>query len=259
MSEERKGVSRRADIPSELLAQLNAGTAASATLAEGLAIDFAALLVSAVPDMPAESVELVRGMADQGITRRMDAVGELLLQHLTLDRLPLLTAHASDTVRGWACYVIGRAPKLKLNAKLDLIRPLADDRHFGVREWAWMAIRPHLAKNVGHAVKALTPWAEHPSPNVRRFASEATRPRGVWCAHIDALKQNPELGLPILEPLKADPAKYVQDSVGNWLNDAAKSQPVWVKELCLRWQQESAADTTAAVCKRALRNVRVGK
>ena len=179
MSEERKGVSRRADIPPALLKQLNAGTAASATLAEGLAIDFAALLTAAVPDMPAESVELVRGMAEQGITRRMDAVGELLLQHLTLDGLPQLTAHTSDTVRGWACYVIGRAPKLKLNAKLDLIHPLADDRHFGVREWAWMALRPHLAKNVGHAVKALASWAGHPSPNVRRFASEATRPRGV--------------------------------------------------------------------------------
>lgn len=259
MDEARKGVSRRADIPPELLAQLNAGTAASATLAEGLAIDFAALLVAAVPDVPSESVEIVRGMDGQGITRRMDAVGELLLQHLTLDGLPTIAEHLSDTVRGWACYVIGRAPKLKLNAKLGLIRPLADDRHFGVREWAWMALRPHLAKNVGHAVKALTPWAGDASPNVRRFASESTRPRGVWCAHIDALKQNPELALPILEPLKADPAKYVQDSVGNWLNDAAKGQPAWVKALCERWRAESPTAATAAICKRALRNVPGGK
>ncbi|HEY1190624.1 MAG TPA: DNA alkylation repair protein [Gemmata sp.] len=259
MDEQRKGASRRADIPPGLLAQLNAGTAASATLAEGLAIDFAALLVAAVPGVPAEAVELVRGMAAQGITRRMDAVGEVLLRHLTVDGVPALAGHTSDTVRGWACYVIGRAPKLKLNTKLDLIRPLADDRHFGVREWAWMALRPHLAKNVGHAVKALTPWAEHASPNVRRFASEATRPRGVWCAHIDALKQNPELARPILEPLKADPAKYVQDSVGNWLNDAAKGQPAWVTELCARWKTESASAATANICKRALRNVRGGK
>lgn len=259
MDEARKGVSRRADIPPELLAQLNAGVAASATLAEGLAIDFAALLVATVPDMPADSVEVVREMTAEGITRRMDAVGELLLRHLTLDGLPTIAGHASDTVRGWACYVIGRAPKLKLNAKLTLIRPLADDRHFGVREWAWMALRPHLAKNVGHAVKALTPWVSAGSPNVRRFASEATRPRGVWCSHIEALKQNPEMAIPLLEPLKADPAKYVQDSVGNWLNDAAKSQPAWVKALCERWQRESPSEATARICHRALRSVREGE
>ena len=256
MSGTRTGASRREDITPELLAELNAGTAATATLAEGLAIDFAALLAAAVPDVPAESVELLRGMAAEGVTRRMDAAGELLLRHLTLDGLPAIAGHASDTVRGWACFVVGRAPKLKLKAKLDLIHPLADDRHFGVREWAWMAVRPHLAANVGHAVKALTPWVKDASPNVRRFASEATRPRGVWCSHIAALKQNPELALPLLEPLKADPAKYVQDSVGNWLNDAAKSQPAWVKALCDRWKEESSADATARICQRALRSVR---
>lgn len=256
MTEPRKGVSRRADIPTDLLALLNAGTASTATLAEGLAIDFAALLEAAVPTMPTESVAIVREMAGAGVTRRMEAVGELLLRHLTLDGLPAVAEHASDTVRGWACYVVGRAPKLKLKARLDLIRPLADDRHFGVREWAWMAVRPHLASNVGHAIKALEPWAKAKSPNVRRFAVESTRPRGVWCAHIEPLKQNPELALPLLEPLKDDPAKYVQDSVSNWLNDASKSQSAWVKALCKRWESESDADATARICQRALRSVR---
>ena len=259
MDEPRKGISKRADIPAELLAKLNAGTEPTATLAEGLAIDFAALLVATVPDIPAESVALVQSKSAEGVTRRMDAVGELLLRHLTLDRLGEITGHPSDTVRGWACYVIGRAPKLKLKAKLDLIRPLADDRHFGVREWAWMALRPHLAANVGHAVKALTPWVSAASPNVRRFATEATRPRGVWCSHIDALKRNPELALPLLEPLKADSALYVQNSVANWLNDAAKSQPAWVKALCARWKTESPTDATSAICKRALRNASEAK
>lgn len=256
MTEPRKGASRRADIPADLLAQLNAGTASTATLAEGLAVDFAALLAAAVPDMPAESVTLVREMASTGVTRRMEAVGELLLRHLTLDGLPKVAEHPSDTVRGWACFVVGRAPKLKLKARLELIRPLADDRHFGVREWAWMAVRPHLAANIGHAIKSLTPWVQAKSPNVRRFAVESTRPRGVWCSHIEPLKQNSELGLPLLEPLKDDPAKYVQDSVSNWLNDAAKNQPDWVRQLCERWTEESESDATARICQRALRNLR---
>jgi 3-methyladenine DNA glycosylase AlkC len=254
MSEPRTGASKRADIPPDVLARLNAGTEPTATLAEGLAIDFAQLLAAAVPDIPAESVELVQSMAGEGVTRRMEAVGELMLRHLTLDRLGEVAEHPSDTVRGWACYVVGRAPKLKLKARLDLIRPLADDRHFGVREWAWMAVRPHLAANVGRAVKLLEPWVAAASPNLRRFATEATRPRGVWCAHIAALKDNPELALPLLDPLKSDAAVYVQNSVANWLNDAAKSQPAWVKELCARWKRESPTEATAAICKRALRN-----
>jgi len=259
MDEPRKGASRRADISADLLAKLNAGTEQTATLAEGLAVDFALLLQAAVPDIDAEALELVRGMAGEGVTRRMDAVGELLLRHGGVEGAAALAEHRADTVRGWACYVIGRAPKLKLKARLDLIRPLADDSHFGVREWAWMALRPHLAANVGHAISALAPWVKHASPNVRRFAVEATRPRGVWCSHINALKDNPAQALPLLDPLKADPAKYVQDSVANWLNDAAKSQPQWVRGLCARWRAESDAEATARICSRALRTAGAGE
>lgn len=255
MTEPRTGASRRADISPELLAKLNAGTEQTATLAEGLAVDFAALLRAAVPDLDPGALELVRGMAGEGVTRRMEAVGEVLLRHAGLGGAAALAGHRSDTVRGWACYVIGRAPKLKLKARLERVRPLADDPHFGVREWAWLAVRPHLAANIGHAVAALAPWVRDPSPNVRRFAVEATRPRGVWCAHVAALKDNPALGLPLLDPLKADPAQYVQDSVSNWLNDAAKSRPNWVKELCARWRAESATGATARICSRALRSV----
>ena len=255
MTAPRKGSSRIADIPPGVLAQLNAGTLVSATLAEGLAIDFAALLAAAVPDVPADSLRLIRESASLGITRRMELVGALLLRHLGLDGLPRVAGHPSDTVRGWACYMIGLAPKLRLKDRLALVRPLAEDPHFGVREWAWMPVRPHLAANVGHAVKLLTPWTAAESPNVRRFAVEATRPRGVWTSHIEQLKQNPELALPLLDPLRRDPSEYVQASVANWLNDAAKSRPEWVRELCRRWQADGPHPATDLICKRALRSV----
>jgi len=255
MTTPRKGTSRMADVPADVLAQLHAGTLETRTLTEGLALDFAKLAESAAPELPESDLALIRESAERGVTRRMELVGAILLRHFGSDDIDRFVAHPSDTVRGWACFAIGLAPKLKLKDRLARIRPLADDPHFGVREWAWLPIRSHLAANVSHAVKLLLPWTAEASPFLRRFAVEATRPRGVWASHIQVLKDNPALGLPLLEPLRADPERYVQDSVANWLNDAGKSQPAWVREVCARWRSESDSSATAHILKRAQRNL----
>jgi 3-methyladenine DNA glycosylase AlkC len=251
----RQTYSKIADIPPSVLEQLNTGAIETGTLAEGLAIDFRQLMEHVAPELPADAWQIVANVAEQGITRRMSTVGAVLLAEFGIDDLARFADHPADTVRGWACYMIGLAPKLKLKARLELLRPLADDSHFGVREWAWLALRPELAKNVSHAVASLTPWTAETSANLRRFACEATRPRGVWASHIEQLKQNPALGLAILEPLRADDSEYVQDSVANWLNDAGKSNATWVRELVARWRHESECEATERICKRATRNL----
>jgi 3-methyladenine DNA glycosylase AlkC len=241
-----------ADIAPARLALLNGGRA-STTLTEGLAIDFAQLLAAAVPAIGAIRLDRMRAQSAEGITRRMALAAQLLLE-ANVD-LAQLQGHASDTVRGWACFTIAAQAQWTLSQQLVAMRPLADDGHFGVREWAWLALRPHLAASLDDAISLLAPWTADPSERVRRFACEALRPRGVWCAHIAQLKEQPQLALPLLQPLRADPAVYVQDSVANWLNDAAKSRPEWVRSLCAQWLKESDNAATQRICKRALRSL----
>lgn len=254
MSAGRSG-NRVADIAPARLALLNAGTVEASTLTECLAVDFTALMRAALPQIGADVLGAMQGAAGDGISRRMALAGRLIHAQRGGPAVEDLRRHPSDTVRGWACFVIGAAADMPLPARIAAIRPFADDRHFGVREWSWMAMRPHIAADLDSAIALLAGWTADPSERLRRFASEATRPRGVWCAHLSALRQDPETALPILAPLRADPARYVQESVGNWLNDASKDRPDWVRRLCAHWSAESTSPATARICKRALRSI----
>ncbi|MCL2344855.1 MAG: hypothetical protein FWC58_03260 [Desulfobulbus sp.] len=252
----RKGATRAADIPNDVLQALSHGEIPSATLTECLALDQARLARTVFPGLSPQALQAIDAACPLGILKRMAGIGAALLAELGAAGIEQCAAHSADTVRGWACFMIGAQPELSLPSRLEAIRPLADDAHFGVREWAWLAVRPHLARELTAAIALLALWTNTPSERLRRFASEALRPRGVWCAHIAVLKRKPEQALPILMPLRADPSAYVQDSVANWLNDAAKDQPAWVRDLCAEWRQDEPADATRRICQRALRNLK---
>ncbi len=225
-------------------------------------MDFKILLAHVFPDEP---VETWHAFPDsEGIVKRMAWVGVWLAEQAKTESFQALAQHPSDTVRGWVAYALCHHAEKNpaktesvLEACLPSLKPLADDGHFGVREWTWLAVRPQLCACPEEAIALLSSWTTSPSENLRRFASEATRPRGVWCAHMPLLKKRPELGLPILTPLAKDPSRYVQDSVANWLNDAGKSQPEWVKDLCHLWiSQHEQNFATHYIVKRALRNLK---
>lgn len=238
------------------LRNLNSGQAEAKTLSEALAIDHRALLSASVPHAPNALVHEVTEAQTLGILKRMTAIGAALLRSLSPDDLATLALHPSDTVRGWWCFATAADSTRNTQQLLTLAQPLADDPRFTVREWVWMALRPRLTADLAESIALLTPWTDQGSANVRRFASEALRPRGVWASHIATLKEHPNLGEPILEPLRSDTSRYVQDSVANWINDAAKSQPDWARTLCTRWDSESPTVETARITARALRSLR---
>ncbi len=241
---------RPSEVPPAVVRERNRGSRETANLAEGLAVDFAVLAEHA--ELPVFALDRLAQSRTEGVTKRMRLAGELVAEAGEVARS---ASHVSDTVRGWACFAIGITAD-SLEVALEAIRPLADDGHFGVREWAWLGVRPLIAAEPERAIELLTPWTLDTSENTRRFAREATRPRGVWCPHISLLKDQPELGLPVLRPLRSDSSRYVQDSVANWLNDAAKTQPRWVDTLTHGWREVAGGDPhTARICRRARRSL----
>ncbi len=167
-----------------------------------------------------------------------------------------LSQHCSDSVRCWAAYIVGQNQHLSIEEKLRSIRPFAADSHFGVREIAWMALREPISKQLIDSIDDLSVWVLDEDANIRRFAIESTRPQGVWAKHIVALKENPAIALPLLEVVKSDPVKYVQDSVSNWLNDASKTNPEWVLQVCDEWLKSSDTKETKRIVTRAKRSLK---
>ncbi len=240
----RKGARNIASVKSVILAAMEAGTMESANLTEGLAINMNRLLAAAAPHLPADLIDL-----DKGVVQRMAQAGAVLRDY---DLGISLANHASDTVRGWAAYAIGQDERVAPMQRLNSVQAFAADPHFGVREWAWLAVRAIIVADPLASISHLTAHTQHDDPNIRRFASEATRPRGVWAASIPLLRKRPELGLAILSPLRRDTHRYVQDSVANWLNDAAKDRPDWVRDLLAEWAKEGVSARLISRASRSL-------
>jgi 3-methyladenine DNA glycosylase AlkC len=260
----RVGSKNMAGIPKDLLKQLNTGEIETVNLVEWLAINQLELLKNVLSQnkkttyfQPCETA--VMALKKSTVNTRNEIIGETLLalslKNKDKQLFELFAQHTSDFVRCWAAIMIGRNLDLSLDEKLNQIERFAIDPHFGVKEIAWLAVRSDIRSDLNKSIAILSKWSLSDNENKRRFASEATRPRGVWCAHIETLKQTPEIAIAILEPLKSDESLYVRNSVSNWINDAGKTQAIWAKDICKKWQKESKTKETTYIIKRALRNL----
>jgi len=260
----RKGAARIALISDEVLQALNAGAVPTANLNEFLAIDLQQLVPAVAQDMgldPAHErlqdtlamLASFKPMKRHGLISR--ALYDMTAQSADPDALAQrLVTHPSDVARGWASDWV-RYSGWPLARQLQAQQRFAADPHFGVREMAWMAVRDEVVTDLDAALALLQPWVTDADENIRRFASELTRPKGVWCTPIKALQAEPQMALALLEPLRADPSRYVQNSVANWLNDASKTQGPWVESVCQRWERESPCDATRYIVRRARRTM----
>lgn len=103
---------------------------------------------------------------------------------------------------------------------------------------AEFAIRSFIRQHFELTYETLLQWCDDSDAHVRRLASEGIRPRLPWAQHLQRLKNDPRLILPILNKLKDDTSDYVRRSVANNLNDISKDHPQLVLGLCHDWQQQ---------------------
>ncbi|MBB2147516.1 DNA alkylation repair protein [Pedobacter gandavensis] len=256
----RKGASKATDIPDDVLAGLNRGILESVNLTEWLAVDHMQLLenvLSCYPDHLAACKAQVGKPEAMSVRTLIVQISNILSTRIGAEPglFAYLANYPSDSVRCWAVYMVGLNNDLNLKEKFKAIYPFAADPHFGVRELAWMAMREDIERNLLESIGILVGWTSSADENIRRFVTEATRPRGVWCKQLKALITQPDIAINLLTPLKADPSAYVQLSLGNWLNDAGKSQPEWVLRLCKSWIDQDPNEHTLKIVKRGTRNL----
>ena len=262
----RKGPRKAQDIPVKVLELLNGGKIESVNLTEWLAINHLKLINTCFLEIgiSEENIKLIskniKAQKKPSTLNTTKLVGSTLYELYSNTKeintiFEKLSSHLSDSIRCYAPYLKSLDEKLSINEKLKASEKLIADTHFGVREVVWMALRPEINNNLEESIDILNCWTNNDDENIRRFTTESTRPRGVWCKHIDQLKENPEMALPILENLKSDKSNYVQNSVGNWLNDASKTKPDFVIELCKKWKKDSPTKETEKIIKRARRTI----
>jgi len=256
----RKGARSLKDLNPEVVDYLNAGKVATKNLMEWLATDQLILLKTVLEplnkmDWFPSFEEAVNAQKKPTANSNAKLIGQTFTQ-LTDNAFAKahLANHQSDIVRCWGCWSESLFQDT-VDDLLDTMKPYAADSHFGVREVVIFASKERLIEDLDSSVNILFEWISDKDENVRRYAIEALRPVGVWTKKIPEFQENPEMALHILEPLKSDASKYVRDSVGNWLNDASKSQPEWVKSVCNRWERESKTKETSYIIKKGLRTI----
>lgn len=115
------------------------------------------------------------------------------------------------------------------------------------------AIRPFLDAHLERTLIFLRSCTASDDEAVRRLPSEGTRPHLPWGPKVQALLDDPEIGIELLSSLRHDPSETVRRSVANHLNDIARNHPARVVEICAAWSNESA--TEPAMIRHALRSL----
>jgi 3-methyladenine DNA glycosylase AlkC len=121
---------------------------------------------------------------------------------------------------------------------------------------AEFAIRTLLRHDLDRALATIRTWTTSDDADVRRLASEGTRPYLPWSVRVPEILRRPGVTVPVLDALHRDPSEDVRRSVANHLNDLSRDHPGLVVEVAARWRSGSDDDPdTARLVRHGLRTL----
>jgi 3-methyladenine DNA glycosylase AlkC len=116
-------------------------------------------------------------------------------------------------------------------------------------------IRPFLLEHYEKTYEFLELLTEHPSPFVRRLASEGTRPRLPLASRLPMFQEDPSPVIRLLTRLYRDENLMVRRSVANNLNDISKDNPDTVVLTLRTWKEQGSDPDLDWLTKHALRSL----
>ncbi len=109
------------------------------------------------------------------------------------------------------------------------------------------AIRTLLRHDLDRALGIIGGWTRSAEADVRRLASEGTRPYLPWAIRVPEVLARPTATVPVLDALYRDESDYVRRSVANHLNDLSRDHPGIVVGTARRWLDDPDANTERLV------------
>ncbi|WP_436536094.1 hypothetical protein [Actinoplanes sp. HUAS TT8] len=227
----------------------------------------ARMLATAVADAaPGDDLAALPAAPDRlaglSLRERADLLRDALLADLPGDYnrfagIVRTAAAGSTPFRGWLIWPVTAAVAQKAVAEGtgaafdDAMALLAD---LTPRLTAEFAVRTLLRHDLDRALGIMLSWTASPDADVRRLASEGTRPYLPWSVRVPQILARPGATVDILDALYRDDSEYVRRSVANHLNDLSRDHPALVVEVAGRWLTAPDANTGRLV-RHALRTL----
>jgi 3-methyladenine DNA glycosylase AlkC len=228
------------------------------------AIALAAAISAAAPDRPLPALHAAPGaLGPLALRERADLLRDALLSDLDggYDDLAAVirrAAAADAPFSGWLIWPVTSA--IASRAIEDGREAAFDDAlvllaSLTSRLTSEFAIRALLRHDLPRALDVIADsWVTSDDVDVRRLASEGTRPYLPWATRVPALLREPDATIPILTALYRDDSEYVRRSVANHLNDLSRDHAYLVVETARGWLAAPDANTERLVG-RALRTL----
>jgi 3-methyladenine DNA glycosylase AlkC len=224
------------------------------------------LMAAVQAAVPQQKLTHLRQAADdldgRGLRERADLLRDALLADLP-GSYEQFAGHVrcardrSGTFSGWLIWPVTSAVALKAiedgstRAFDDAMGLLAE---LTGRLTSEFAIRLLLRHDPDRALQIMTSWSSSPDADVRRLASEGSRPYLPWAARVPTLITRPGMTIAILQALHQDDSEYVRRSVANHLNDISRNHPQLAVATAAQWLV-AADKNTPQVVRRALRTL----